>query len=86
MLFAALSLSAQKIGTNPLKAYRIVYSIGAEDEVGMDAAKHLQQVLSEKTGVELVITADNANAAGREIGYELIVNFSAKKDKENGKQ
>ena len=67
MIFAALSLSAQKIGTNPLKAYRIVYSIGAEDEVGMDAAKHLQQVLSEKTGVELAITADNANAAGREI-------------------
>ncbi len=67
MIFAALSLSAQKIGTNPLKAYRIVYSIGAEDEVGLDAAKHLQQVLSEKTGVELAITADNANAAGREI-------------------
>lgn len=67
VLFAGLSLSAQKIGTNSLKAYRIVYNIGAEDEVGIDAAKHLQQVLSEKTSVALTITDDNAKAVGREI-------------------
>ncbi len=67
LLAVCASLQAAKISGTALASYKIVYSIGAEEEVGLEAATRLRQAIADATGVELEVIADNANARAREI-------------------
>ena len=66
-LFLSWGTQAQALTSNSLKSYTIVYSLGAEDEEGIEAAQYLQKAIEAQCGVRLDIQSDEKKAKAREI-------------------
>lgn len=66
-LVSCLGLSAKKIGNHHLSSFVIVYSVGAEEEEGIEVANVLQKEIQQKCGLLLKIQGDDQKPHSKEI-------------------